>query len=88
MAEQAPAGAAAGAAGFVPTERALLDVLAQKGVPEEQIVNIYLFGSHSFGCATAASDYDFLIVVKQQKVSGEDHLFHDCKARETRKQIC
>lgn len=42
-------------------------------------MNIYLFGSHSFGCATAASDYDFLIVLKQQNVSGEDHLFHDCK---------
>jgi predicted nucleotidyltransferase len=75
MAEQPPAGAGGGDV-FVPSERALLDILAEQGVPENQIVNIYLFGSHTFGCATATSDYDFLIVLKKQ-ISGEDHLFHD-----------
>lgn len=53
--------------------------LWSKEQPQYAVVNVWLFGSRAYGCATDASDYDFLFVVRGHDLFQTPRLI-ECKS--------
>lgn len=54
------------------SESFIISHLVKRNIQEENILNIYVFGSRIHGTLSANPDYDFLIVIDNW--TGDDHI--------------